>query len=76
MEKKVFKEHFPNIYEKYVYLSVSTVSQKHDPVAPAGLTVAAVLTTDEWGHRSIRGLYDSGGDAAARALHGANRLDK
>ena len=70
--KEKFTEHFPNIYEKCLSISID-ITKNMIPVAPAAHYSCGGIKTDEWGRSSIRNLYACG-ECASTGLHGANRL--
>jgi L-aspartate oxidase len=72
MNLTLFKEHFPNIYEKCKSIGID-VAVKMIPVAPAAHYSCGGIKTDEWGRSSIKNLYACG-ECASTGLHGANRL--
>jgi L-aspartate oxidase len=72
MDMVLFKEHFPNIYEKCLQLGID-VSVHMIPVAPAAHYSCGGIKTNAHGATSITHVY-SCGEAASTGLHGANRL--
>jgi len=70
--KEKFTEHFPNIYEKCLFIGID-ITKHMIPVAPAAHYSCGGIKTDEWGRSSIRNLYACG-ECASTGLHGANRL--
>jgi L-aspartate oxidase len=72
MDTTLFKEHFPNIYEKCLSIGID-VKKDYIPVAPASHYCCGGIKTDALGHSSIQRLYCAG-EAASTGLHGANRL--
>lgn len=70
--KEKFVEHFPNIYEKCLSISVD-ITKHMIPVAPAAHYSCGGIKVDEWGRSSIKNLYACG-ECASTGLHGANRL--
>jgi len=72
MNMELFREHFPNIYEKCLSIGVD-VAMHMIPVAPAAHYSCGGIKTDTWGRSSINNLYACG-ECASTGLHGANRL--
>lgn len=70
--KERFTEHFPNIYEKCLSVSIDIVKNMI-PVAPAAHYSCGGIKTDEWGRSSIKNLFACG-ECSSTGLHGANRL--
>ncbi|HXS36898.1 MAG TPA: L-aspartate oxidase [Flavipsychrobacter sp.] len=72
MDKKKFKEHFPNIFAKCESIGINVFEQMI-PVAPAAHYCCGGIKTDEMGHSSVQNMYACG-ECASTGLHGANRL--
>jgi L-aspartate oxidase len=72
LDRKGFIEHFPNIYNKCMSLSIDPFI-KMIPVVPAQHYMCGGILVDEYGRSSIEQLYAIG-ECACTGLHGANRL--
>lgn len=72
MDKKKFKEHFPNIYQKCLNEGIDPFKQLI-PVVPACHYLMGGIDIDMDGQSSIKNLF-AVGECTNSGLHGANRL--
>jgi L-aspartate oxidase len=69
---KAILEHFPNIHERLMDVSLD-MTREPIPVVPAAHYICGGIQTDIRGRTQIDGLYAIG-ETACTGLHGANRL--
>jgi len=72
IDRKAFIEHFPNIYEKCMKLSIDPFINMI-PVVPAMHYLCGGILVDKDGQSSVKNLF-AVGECACTGLHGANRL--
>ncbi|MBS1650892.1 MAG: L-aspartate oxidase [Bacteroidetes bacterium] len=72
LDRKGFIEHFPNIYNKCMALSIDPFIDMI-PVVPAQHYLCGGIAVNEYAQSSIKNLY-AVGECACTGLHGANRL--
>ena len=70
--KKVWEQHFPNIYKKCLSLGID-VRKDYIPVVPAAHYLVGGIKVDKKARSTIKYLY-AAGEVTSTGLHGANRL--
>ena len=72
IDLKIWKEHFPNIYNKCQQLGID-VEKDYIPVVPAAHYLVGGIKVDENACTTIKYLF-AAGEVTSTGLHGANRL--
>jgi len=72
IDKKVFADHFPKIFEKCMSIGIDP-STNMIPIVPTAHYLCGGIKTDKHGMTSIRNLFAIG-ECASTGMHGANRL--
>ena len=70
--KEYLEKRFPSIYAKCLSIGVD-MSKDYIPVAPIEHFLCGGISTDTYGHTSLKHLY-AVGECARTGVHGANRL--